>query len=39
MQFYKFLGNGETNYTIVHLVEIALKIIKESQNLPVNFFV
>jgi hypothetical protein len=39
MQFYTTLGGGETNYTIVHLVEISLKIIKESQNLPVNYFI
>ena len=39
MQFYATLGGGESNYDLVHLVEISLRLVKESQNLPVNYFI
>lgn len=39
MQFYTTLGNGKSNSTLVHLVKISLKLIKESENLPVNYFI
>ena len=39
MQFYTTLGYGETNSDLDHLVKISLKLIKESGNLPVNYFI
>ena len=39
MQFYTTLGYGETNFDLDHLVKISLKLIKESVNLPVNYFI
>ena len=39
MQFYKTLGYGKTNHTLFHLVKISFKLIQESRNLPVNYFV
>lgn len=39
MQFYKTLGYGKTNYTLFHLVKISFKLIQESRNLPVNYFI
>lgn len=39
MQFYTTLGYGETNFDLDHLVKISLKLIKESGNLPVNYFI
>ena len=39
MQFYTTLGYGKTNFDLDHLVKISLKLIQESRNLPVNYFI